>query len=77
MQIQLNAGTYQGDVNLGYVESYMAMRYFIEKWNWSGIDELMTLINQGSHLENAIEQVSGRPIAQFQSEFFEWIQGVQ
>jgi len=76
-QIQLDYRTQNCNISLGYVESYMAMRFFIEKWNWSGIDEMFTAISQGSHLENAIEQATGRSFAQFQNEFFEWLQGVQ
>jgi tetratricopeptide (TPR) repeat protein len=76
-QITLDHRTQQANISLGYVQSFLAIRFLVEKWGFSGIDEMLTTLGQGGHLENAIEAGTGRDLAQFQTEFFDWIGGVQ
>lgn len=76
-RITLNYQTQGADISLGYVESYLAMRFLIDRWSWSGVDEMMTSMSQGSHWVQALEDSTGRDLKQFQAEFASWLEGVQ
>ncbi|MBF0499686.1 MAG: tetratricopeptide repeat protein, partial [Candidatus Riflebacteria bacterium] len=64
------------NIALQYLHCYLAMRFLIDRWGSQGVDDLLTSLGKGSHPDNAIEDATGRPPEQFQSELFDWISGL-
>ncbi|MBF0548220.1 MAG: tetratricopeptide repeat protein [Candidatus Riflebacteria bacterium] len=62
-----------GEIMQGYLESYLAIRFLYERWGTQGMDELLTSLGKGSNVDNAVEEATGRNLAQFQTELFDWI----
>jgi tetratricopeptide (TPR) repeat protein len=73
--INLNPSTptYGIDIPLGYLTSYLAVRFMIERWGWSGIDQLLTKIGEGSYLDEALVEGTGMEYPNFEREFFDWL----
>ncbi|MFZ2960030.1 MAG: tetratricopeptide repeat protein [Candidatus Ozemobacteraceae bacterium] len=60
-------------IGLQYLHCYLAIRFLIDRWGTQALDELLTSLGNGSHLDNAIEDATGRPPSQFQTELFDWM----
>ena len=73
-RINLNPSLAASDEQIGllYLQSYLAIRFLTERWGLSALEDLFTALGKGSHIDNALEEATGRQLSQFQDEFFDW-----
>ncbi len=76
-QINLNPSqqTYGYQIPLGYLESYLAIRFMIERWNFQGVDQLLEGLSQGNYFEESLENATSLNYSQFESEFNDYLKG--
>ncbi|HEY9070500.1 MAG TPA: hypothetical protein VIV61_09580, partial [Candidatus Ozemobacteraceae bacterium] len=68
--------TYGYQIGLGYLQSYLAMRFLIERWGWSGVDGLLGSLGKGEWLDEALNEAAGMDFPQFQKELNDWMLGL-
>ncbi|HOY69122.1 MAG TPA: tetratricopeptide repeat protein [Candidatus Ozemobacteraceae bacterium] len=68
--------TYGYQIGLGYLQSYLAMRFLIERWGWSGVDGLLGSLGKGEWLDEALDEAAGMDFPQFQKELNDWMLGL-
>lgn len=73
-KINLSPGLADSNDNIAllYLQSYLAIRFMTERWGISALDDLFAALGKGSHLDNALEEATGRGLSEFQEEFFDW-----
>jgi len=60
-----------------YIVSWLAIRFIIDRYNLSGVDELLTAIGEGNLAEVAVERATGLAFPTFQEEMYQWAQGLE
>ena len=77
-QINLNPsrGAYGEHIPLGYLESYLSVRFIIERFGWQGIDQLLTSLAQGNGLDEVLTTACNMSFNDFEREFFDWMKGL-
>ncbi len=68
--------TYGYQIGLGYLQSYLAMRFLIERWGWQGVDQLLGSLGKGEWLDEALNEAAGMDFPQFQKELNDWMLGL-
>ncbi len=73
-QINLNTSVSDdGTIGLQYLTANLVMRHIINKHGWQAVDELLTSLGKGAHIDNAIEEATGRDMGTLQKEFDNWV----
>ena len=60
-------------VRLQYAQSYMAVRYFIERFGPDAVAGLVTLMAEGDDLPTAFEEATGVAYSDFRDDFPDWV----
>ncbi len=69
-------GAYGEHIPLGYLQSYLSMRFMIERYGWQGVDALLGALGQGEGLDGALTAASNLSFAEFEREFNDWLKGL-
>lgn len=64
------------DIMLGYLCSYLGIRYLIEHFGKSVIPELLNGIREGIGVSAVLQRISGKDLPAFQTAVQTWIQGL-
>ncbi len=77
-EINLNPAqqTYGYQIGLGYLQSYLAMRFLIERWGWQAVDALLNSIGKGDWLDDSLNEAAGMEFSEFQKELNDWMLGL-
>ncbi len=77
-EINLNPSqqTYGYQIGLGYLQSYLAVRFLIERWGWQAIDDLLGSIGKGDWLDDSLNEAAGMEFSEFQKELNDWMLGL-
>jgi len=65
--------TYGYQIGLGYLQSYLAVRFLVERWGWQGVDQLLSSLGKGEWLDEALNEAAGMDFPQFQKELNDWM----
>lgn len=65
--------TYGMSVPLGYLTSYLAIRFLIERWGFQGVDYLLATLGEGERVDEALLEATGLNLKDFESEFHDWL----
>ncbi|RCK75296.1 MAG: TPR domain protein [Candidatus Ozemobacter sibiricus] len=69
-------GAYGDHIPLGYLQSYLSMRFMIERYGWQGVDALLGALGQGEGLDGALTAACNLSFAEFEREFNDWLKGL-
>lgn len=77
-QINLNPaqGAYGDHIPLGYLQSYLSMRFMIERYGWQGVDALLSGIGNGNGLDESLEAACNMSFTEFEREYVDWMKGL-
>lgn len=77
-EINLNPAqqTYGYQIGLGYLQSYLGVRFLIERWGWQAVDSLLSSLGKGDWLDDALNEAAGMEYSEFQKELNDWMLGL-
>lgn len=77
-EINLNPSqqTYGYQIGLGYLQSYLAVRFLIERWGFQSIDDLLGSLGKGEWIDDALNEAAGMDYSEFQKELNDWQLGL-
>ena len=60
-------------IAIGYIASYMAVRFLADRYTETSFEEILTLLGKGKYLDEALEEVTGNDLAGFQNDYENWL----
>lgn len=68
--------TYGYQIGLGYLQSYLGVRFLIERWGLQAVDELLASLGKGEWIDEALTEAAGMDYSEFQKELNDWMLGL-